>query len=132
MEKLLRFIIRAEKDWGEGDRPEYIFTYSQKKALKALFTRAEVFTNVNRSEQTSDESQEAQTQKLNSCVLEFCIKLLDHQLVDNKYKSALISGLAVLGVREDMGWIDVIDYTLVYSGIIKLARLMVIQHTHQT
>ena len=129
-EKLLRFIIRAEKDWGEGDRPEYIFTHGQKKAFNTLFTKAEEYTNVDRSEQTSDESQ-AETQELDNCVLEFCIELLDHQLVGNEYESAIISGLAVLGVREDMGWIDAIDYTPMYSGIIKLARLMVIQHAHQ-
>ena len=31
-------------------------------------------------------------------VLRFCIDLLNHPLKDNEYKSAIISGLVVLGI----------------------------------
>jgi hypothetical protein len=60
-------------------------------------------------------------------ILEFCIALLNHPLKENEYQSALISGLAVLGIRDDDGWLDAEDYTPKYSAIIKLARLMVVQ-----
>lgn len=36
-------------------------------------------------------------------VLRFCIDLLDHPLQDREYESAMISGLAVLGLRDDEG-----------------------------
>jgi hypothetical protein len=39
----------------------------------------------------------------------------------------LISGLAILGMREDDGWLDAEDYMPKYSAVIKLARLMVVQ-----
>jgi hypothetical protein len=50
---------------------------------------------------------------------------------DNEYKSVLISGLAVLGMREDDGWLDAEDHTLKYSTVIKSARLMVVQEAYE-
>lgn len=59
-------------------------------------------------------------------ILRSWIALLNQPLQDNEYKSALISGLAVLGMREDDGWLDAEDYTPKYSAVIKLARLMMV------
>ena len=47
--------------------------------------------------------------------------MLNHLLQDNKYKSVIISRLAVLGMRDDDRWLDAKDYTLKYFVIIKLA-----------
>ena len=69
--------------------------------------------------------------KIQREVLRFCIDLLDHPLQDNEYKSAIISGLAVLGIRDDEGWLDAEDYTPKYSAVIKLARLMVVQEAYE-
>jgi hypothetical protein len=52
--------------------------------------------------------------------------LLNQLLQDNEYKSVLISGLAMLGMREDDRWLDAEDYTPKYSAVIKLARLIVV------
>lgn len=60
--------------------------------------------------------------------LKFCMALLKHPLGKNEYASALISGLAVLGVRASGGWLSAEDYTSTLSSIIKLARLMVLQY----
>lgn len=38
-------------------------------------------------------------------VLRLCIALLDQPLQDNEYKNVIISGLAVLGIRADQGWL---------------------------
>ncbi|KAH6683480.1 hypothetical protein B0J14DRAFT_467389, partial [Halenospora varia] len=54
------------------------------------------------------------------------IVLLNQPLQDNKYKSVVISGLAVLAIREDNGWLDAKDYTPKYLAMIKLARLIVV------
>jgi hypothetical protein len=43
----------------------------------------------------------------------------------------LISGLAVLGMREDDGWLDAEDYTPKYSAVIKLAQLIVVQEAYK-
>ena len=64
-------------------------------------------------------------------VLRLWIVLLNQPLQDNKYKSVLISGLAILGMREDNGWLDAEDYTPKYSAIIKLAWLMVVQEAYE-
>ena len=56
---------------------------------------------------------------------------MNQPLQDNEYKSILISGLAILGIREDNGWLDTEDYTPKYSAIIKLARLMVVQEVYE-
>lgn len=55
-----------------------------------------------------------------------CIDLLNHLLKQDEYQSAIISGLAVLGIRDDDRWLDAEDYTPKYSAVIKLARLMVV------
>jgi hypothetical protein len=57
--------------------------------------------------------------------LELSIVLLDNQFGDAQYQSAVISGLAVLGLHEGGRWANVEDYTPKLSAVIKLARLMV-------
>jgi hypothetical protein len=57
--------------------------------------------------------------------------LLNHPLKDNEYKSAIISGLAVLGIWDDNEWLDAEDYTLKYSAVIKLARIIVVQEAYK-
>ena len=64
-------------------------------------------------------------------ILRFCIALLDHPLQDDEYKSAIISGLAVLMIKGEKGWWDAEDYTTKYSAVIKLARLMVVQEAYE-
>ena len=54
------------------------------------------------------------------------MSLLNHELEDNKYKSVIISGLAVIGFHEDGGWLNVEDYTTKYLGIIKIAWMLVV------
>ncbi len=56
---------------------------------------------------------------------------MNQPLQDDEYKSVLISGLAILGMREDDGWLDAEDYTPKYSAVIKLARLMVVQEAYE-
>jgi len=55
-----------------------------------------------------------------------CITLLNHELGDNEYKSVIISGLAVLGFRDNEGWLNAKDYTTKYLGFIKVVRMLVV------
>jgi hypothetical protein len=64
-------------------------------------------------------------------VLRLCIELLNHLLQDNEYQNVIISALAVMGIRDDDGWLDAEDYTPKYSAIIKLAQLMVVQEGYE-
>ncbi|KAK4118463.1 hypothetical protein N657DRAFT_540828, partial [Parathielavia appendiculata] len=54
------------------------------------------------------------------------VAFFDHQYRDSPYESALLSGLAVLGIREDGGWVGPGDYTPKYSAVIKIARILVV------
>jgi hypothetical protein len=58
------------------------------------------------------------------------VALLNHELGDDEYKSVIISGLAVMGFREDGGWLNAKDYTTKYSGFIKVARMLVVYRSY--
>lgn len=56
--------------------------------------------------------------------------LLDHRLggrTNDEYQSALVSGIAVLGLRPEGGWQPAANFTPTLSGIIKVARMLVAQ-----
>ena len=58
--------------------------------------------------------------------LELCITLLNYKLGNDKYKSVIISGLAMMGFHNDRGWLNAKDYTTKYSRVIKIARMLVV------
>ncbi len=47
--------------------------------------------------------------------------LLDYNIKDNKYSSAIISVIAVMGIKEEGGWYSLLNYTLKMLVIIKVA-----------
>lgn len=59
----------------------------------------------------ASELEEEKEEELERHVLAFLISLLDHQLGDDYYKSALVSVTAVLGVDRDRGWKSPLVYT---------------------
>ncbi|KAF5512737.1 hypothetical protein CGCA056_v012739 [Colletotrichum aenigma] len=58
------------------------------------------------------------------------ISMLDHQLKGGDYSSALLSALAVIGIAEDSGWVQITDYTTKYSAVVKVARMLVIHQAY--
>ncbi|KAM7210717.1 hypothetical protein V8F06_013895 [Rhypophila decipiens] len=52
-------------------------------------------------------------------------KPFDSRMEDDTW-SAIVSGLAVMGIREDGGWENVDNYTPIYSAVIKMARMLVV------
>jgi hypothetical protein len=69
-------------------------------------------------------------ERVDELTLQVVMALLDHRLTAGEYRSAIISRLAVLGIRKDGGWVDVIDYTPIYSAVIKVARAMVVYQSY--
>jgi hypothetical protein len=59
--------------------------------------------------------------RIDGLCLELCISLLNQELGDNEYESVIISRLAVIGFRDDGGWLNAKDYTTKYLGVIKIA-----------
>ena len=54
------------------------------------------------------------------------VALFDHPLKHTHYENAIISGLAVMGLREDGGWVSAENYTPIYSAVIKIVRMLVV------
>ena len=58
--------------------------------------------------------------------MELYIVLLNYELGNDKYKSVIISRLAILGFRDNRGWLNAEDYTTKYLEIIKVAQMLVV------
>ncbi|KAI8648166.1 hypothetical protein NCS57_01484400 [Fusarium keratoplasticum] len=100
--KLVCYIYRAEK-MPDADRPKFRLSKRQGDFMDDLADLVEAHVN----------DPEAQP------------------LDEDRYRSAIISGLAVMGIRKDGGWMDVLDYTPIYSAVIKVARAMVVYQSYQ-
>ena len=135
--QLLCYIFRS-KDIELEKRPAYECTTRQQIAINDVWTIIEDF--IEWKEEQGDEEREKEghsneeiqwMSRIQREVLRLWIALLNQPLHDDEYKSVLISGLAILGMREDDGWLDAEDYTPKYSAVIKLARLMVVQEAYE-
>lgn len=74
---------------------------------------------------------DAQTEALDGHVLHFMLALLDHILGDNEYISALISGLAVLGISSGSRWLSPLIYTPKLSAVVSTSRMLVLYQLTQ-
>lgn len=110
--KLLCFIHRTQ-DWDDEDRPAYDFTEKQGKLFDA-------FAEAAGAEQ---DGQEARVDRLG---LDAIVAMFDHEFKHGQYENAIISGLAVMGLRDDGGWVSALDYTPIYSAVIKVVRMLVV------
>jgi RecQ family ATP-dependent DNA helicase len=137
--QLLRYIFRS-KDIEPEKRPGYELTERQQMAIQDVWTNIEEFVwwKEEQGDLRSGEGEEGESDeeikwmsRIQRQILRLWIALFNQPLQDNEYKSILISGLAVLGMREDDGWLDAEDYTPKYSAVIKLARLMVVQEAYE-
>lgn len=54
------------------------------------------------------------------------LALLDHGLKDDEYASALIDGMAVLGIDTQCGWMNPLSYTPKITAIVNVARMLVL------
>ncbi|KAK3896362.1 hypothetical protein C8A05DRAFT_40130, partial [Staphylotrichum tortipilum] len=121
--KLLCFLQRTQ-DWDDNDRPPYELTEKQGDLFDAFEDAAEEHTRG--QGRISKAEQQAQEDRIDRLCLDMIVALLDHQYRDTPYESTLISGLAVLGIREDGGWVGPGDSTPQYSAVIKIARILVV------
>ncbi|KAI8676076.1 hypothetical protein NCS57_00511100 [Fusarium keratoplasticum] len=104
--KLVCYIYRAEK-MPDADRPKFRLSKRQGDFMDDLADLVEAHVN----------DPEAQP--------------LDEDRVDGLTLQVVIAGLAVMGIRKDGGWMDVLDYTPIYSAVIKVARAMVVYQSYQ-
>jgi len=68
----------------------------------------------------------ARRQKIEEAYLAFWIAIFNHKLKSSKYKSGIISGLAVIGLDANKGgWFKAQNFTPVLLAIITVARALV-------
>ena len=72
---------------------------------------------------------EEEQQRVDRRLLDFIVQLLDHAIPDTAYDSVLISALAAIGWEEDGQWASPLGYTPIYSAVIKVARMLVLQQS---
>ncbi|KXH69609.1 hypothetical protein CSAL01_12760 [Colletotrichum salicis] len=109
------------QEMDDDKRPPYRLTPSQGEAWDLFENMAEVA-----SKGTGDQTPETRE----SAALDMLISMLDHQLKGRDSSSALLSALAVMGIAEDGGWVQITDYTTKYSAVIKVARMLVIHQAY--
>ena len=77
--QMLSFIVRAETQWAEEDRPKYRLTSSQKRALDKLMGQAAAFQGVEVTDaERMGVAAVQQMATLDQACLGLCICLLDH------------------------------------------------------
>jgi hypothetical protein len=131
--QVLCYVLRAEDEDAEK-RPAYKLTGRQQIGVQAVRAIIQEFQEWQQDQPIDDEESDEEIEfmgRIQREILRLCIALLNHPLQDNEYQNAIISGLAIMGIRDDDGWIDAEDYTPKYSAIIKLARLMVVQEGYE-
>ena len=134
--QLLCYILRAEGQ-ESNKQPTYRLTERQQIGINEVQRVIQEFQEWKEDQPIDDPSQDESDEemefmkKIQREILRLCIDLLNHPLKESEYESAIISGLAVLGIRDDGGWLDAEDYTPKYSAVIKLARLMVVQEAYE-
>lgn len=119
--KLLCVLHRTQVDEPEF-MPPYRLTKRQCSAYDAFADAAE--------ERPQAADPEASDERMDRLALEMVMSWLDHQFKESHYDNTMISGLAVMGMRDDGGWVPAIDYTPVYSAVIKVARMLVVSHSY--
>ena len=93
--QLLSYVVRCE-ELEEDERPAFKYTQQQRAGLDRLM---EVVDQVSDYEEEGkgeeDEVYKEARADVQQALLQFCIALLDYNLVDNEYKSPVISGLTL-------------------------------------
>ncbi|KAF9770082.1 hypothetical protein IL306_012414 [Fusarium sp. DS 682] len=121
--KLIYYIYRAD-DMDDKDRPGLLLTKRQGDRIDKLRDLVEQHVE-------DSEANPLDEERVDELTLQLIMALLDHRLTAGEYRSGIISGLAVLGIRKDSGWMDVMDYTPIYSAVIKVARAMVVYQSYR-
>lgn len=107
----------------DNDAPPYRLTKRQANAYDALEDAIE-----DKIEGTSETT--ITEERIDRLCLEMAASWLDHQMKQGQYDSTIISGLAVMGLRDDGGWMEAVDYTPIYSAVIKVARMLVVYQSY--
>jgi RecQ family ATP-dependent DNA helicase len=115
-------------------QPRFEFTQQQRFSYDKMWQCCRSsLESVHDNVHTSPEAATSDTlQPLQQTILRFLISLLDHQIRGNEFESGILSGLAVLGLDPDNGWVNALNYTPILSAVVKIARILVVQYAWET
>lgn len=136
--RIVAYLLRSQA-WPASNRPPYRLTPAQEAALAAF--RAALLASAAAEEiEIEKKKKKKKTKKggvrrkkpgsaqlADRACLDLLISLLDHPLLGASYDSVLLSALAVVGIRDDGGWVTPDNYTGYYSAVIKVARMLVVR-----
>ncbi|KAF6806228.1 hypothetical protein CMUS01_14418, partial [Colletotrichum musicola] len=112
--RVLLCVWHRTQEMDDEKRPPYRLTVEQGE----LWDRFEEAVGTGTSITTQDKAERAG--------LDMLVGMLDHQLKRGHYENALVSALAVMGINEEGGWVDIKDFTTKFSAVIKVARMLVV------
>jgi hypothetical protein len=115
--QILCYLWRTHEQTG---RPPYKLTGRQDALLWSL-------------KQIARSADAAKNRKLEAGCLRLWIALLDHSLSGNEHESALLSGVAVLGLKDDHrggGWVPAHEFSPTLSALITASKALVIHYAY--
>ena len=123
----------------EGRRPPYYINSKQYACMERIKTivgrdkagEEDWFDKMESDDSDDERLDKQQEEALQGHVLRFMLSLLDQVLGDNEYTSALISGMAVLGLSGESGWLSPLIYTPKLSAVIGTSRMLVLYRSTQ-
>lgn len=109
----------------KNSRPPYQFTSTQQSKWETFVQNAQARDGAFQGG-TGTPSVTVSDKLFDQQCLDVIISFLDHQTPEGDYQNAIISALAVLGIRDDGGWHDPADYTPILSAVVKVARMFAV------
>jgi hypothetical protein len=123
--RILCYIWRTHDQ--QDPKPPYRLTTHQRQCWRQF--REAIESSYRRPQQRGRQ------RELGDACLAWWISLLDHPLDDHHYDNAMVSGSAVLGWNPNDGdkgvWRSPRDYPPVLSGIVSVARMLVVFQAHR-
>ncbi|UPX19135.1 uncharacterized protein EKO05_0009407 [Ascochyta rabiei] len=117
-QKLVSILCYLWRTYDQVERPPYKLTSTQDALLVSL-------------QQIARSDDAAKKEKLEEQCLRFWIALLNHSLTGDEHESALLSGVAVLGLKPDHhggGWVPAHEFSPTLSALITTSKALVVHH----
>jgi superfamily II DNA helicase RecQ len=119
--RLVQILCYLWRTYEQTRRPPYKLTGRQEALLWSL-------------RQLARREDPARSEKLEAGCLHLWIALLDHSLSGNEHESALLSGVAVLGLKDEHhggGWVPAHEFSPTLSALITTSKALVIHHAQR-
>ncbi|KAE8822995.1 hypothetical protein HRS9122_10470 [Pyrenophora teres f. teres] len=117
-QKLVSILCYLWRTYDQIERPPYKLTGRQDALLWSL-------------KQIARTADAAQKEQLEERCLRLWMALLDHTLLDDEHQSALLSGVAVLGLKPDhhgSGWVPAHEFSPTLSALITTSKALVVHY----